>query len=138
LPLVVLSHRLYFVTQPHRAIRKYKRDPERLRGTMRNKDMHRGLAIGSINTLTKSRTHCIASLTSAVAAESDLDRRSGSWATPLEYCRLRWGRNRYTGTEGAKEPLSVFKLTVRHREVEGRWIVVGQRFVRLGEAAEEV
>jgi hypothetical protein len=38
---------------------------------------------------------------------------------------------------GAKEPHSVFKRTIRHRKVEGRWIVVGRRFVRFGEAAEE-
>jgi tetratricopeptide (TPR) repeat protein len=34
LTLVVLSHRLYFVALPQRAIRKYKRDPERLRRAM--------------------------------------------------------------------------------------------------------
>jgi hypothetical protein len=40
--------------------------------------------------------------------------------------------------EGAKEPLPVFKLRIRRQEIEGRWIVVDRRFVRLGDAAEEL
>jgi hypothetical protein len=40
--------------------------------------------------------------------------------------------------EGAKEPLSVLRLNIRRRDVEGRWIIVDRRFVKLGEAAEEL
>jgi hypothetical protein len=40
--------------------------------------------------------------------------------------------------EGASEPLSVFKLTIRRVDLKGRWIVIDRRFVRLGDAAEEM
>ena len=40
--------------------------------------------------------------------------------------------------QGVKEPLSVFTLKVHRLELEGRWIVVDRRFIRLGEAAEEL
>jgi hypothetical protein len=39
---------------------------------------------------------------------------------------------------GVKEPLSVFNLKVHRLELEGRWIVVDRRFVRLGDSAEEM
>ena len=35
-------------------------------------------------------------------------------------------------------PAKTFRLVVGGEELEGRWLCVGRRFVKLGEAAEEV
>src|SRR4051812_12721940 len=35
-------------------------------------------------------------------------------------------------------PAATFRLVVEKAEVEGRWVCVGRRFVRLGDAAEEL
>jgi hypothetical protein len=40
--------------------------------------------------------------------------------------------------ERRRGPATTFRLVVNETELPGRWLCVGRRFVRLGEAAEEL